>query len=136
MHIADSLDTPYSAYLIAEVRYNPPRGSHQGAIISMDSLQPHQQMAPPIMPTFIAPRPYLPPEMGYPDPNTMPHLPKMPIHQNKFAPKRSIKMPRRDTRGPKMVRSTVDGIHYTLARMDDHGMMTINGYPATMAPEN
>ncbi|XP_071803159.1 uncharacterized protein [Asterias amurensis] len=110
---------------------------NEGAVISMDSLQSHQQMAPPpFQPTFVAPRPYLPPEMGYAqDPTAMPHLlPKMPIHQNKFAPKRTIKMPRRE-RGPKMVRSTMD-IHYTLARMDDPSIMAMNGYPTTMVPEN
>ena len=126
----------------------------------MDSLQPHQpqqppqqppqqqQMpghthphpppAPPPLPLVAAhlpppPRPYLPPEMAYPDPHL---LAKMPIHQNKFAPKRTIKMPRRD-RAPKMVRSTVDGLHYTLARMDDQpppAVMTVNGYPTTIAP--
>ncbi|XP_038044812.1 protein boule-like isoform X2 [Patiria miniata] len=100
---------------------------------------PHGQSAPfpvPFIAPPLPPRPYLP-ELSAT--GALPHLlPKMPIHQNKFAPKRTIKMPRRDPRAPKMVRSTVDGLHYTLARMDDHpppAVMTVNGYPSTIAPE-
>ncbi|XP_022079990.1 deleted in azoospermia protein 4-like isoform X2 [Acanthaster planci] len=148
--------TPAYAQTPADVPEMPlmEPSQNEGAIISMDSLQPQQQQQqmpshhhthpppPPPLPLVAAhlppPRPYLPPEMAYPEPSSaMPHLlPKMPIHQNRFAPKRTIKMPRRD-RAPKMVRSTVDGLHYTLAQMDDHpptGVMAINGYPTTIAP--